>query len=292
MDIIVGKTAGFCFGVKRAVEGSINQTESNTDDRQIYCLGELVHNRQVVKKIENKGIKIINNINQIESNNSSLIIRAHGVPKEEYENAKLKQIKLIDYTCPYVLKIHNIAEQYKDKEFYIFVVGNRLHPEVIGTISYCGEKYSVIEDEKDIEYAINSFLKEQNNNLLIIVQTTFNKDKLKVIEKNIIKNLNSNIHIEIKNTICSATEERQKETEKISKEVNLMIIIGGKNSSNTKKLYEISKNNTKTLLIETSEELDIESIKEYDKVGIMAGASTPKESIDEVIESLKYKAKQ
>ena len=108
----------------------------------------------------------------------------------------------------------------------------------------------------------------------------------------IIKNLNSNIHIEIKNTICSATEERQKETEKISKEVNLMIIIGGKNSSNTKKLYEISKNNTKTLLIETSEELDIESIKEYDKVGIMAGASTPKESIDEVIESLKYKAKQ
>ncbi len=292
MDIIVGKTAGFCFGVKRAVEGSINQTESNTDDRQIYCLGELVHNRQVVKKIENKGIKIINNINQIESNNSSLIIRAHGVPKEEYENAKLKQIKLIDYTCPYVLKIHNIAEQYKDKEFYIFVVGNRLHPEVIGTISYCGEKYSVIEDEKDIEYAINSFLKEQNNNLLIIVQTTFNKDKLKVIEKNIIKNLNSNIHIEIKNTICSATEERQKETEKISKEVNLMIIIGGKNSSNTKKLYEISKNNTKTLLIETAEELDIENVKKYDKVGIMAGASTPKDSINEVIEKLRYKAKQ
>lgn len=292
MDIIVGKTAGFCFGVKRAVEGSINQTESNTDDRQIYCLGELVHNRQVVKKIENKGIKIINNINQIESNNSSLIIRAHGVPKEEYENAKLKQIKLIDYTCPYVLKIHNIAEQYKDKEFYIFVVGNRLHPEVIGTISYCGEKYSVIEDEKDIEYAINSFLKEQNNNLLIIVQTTFNKDKLKVIEKNIIKNLNSNIHIEIKNTICSATEERQKETEKISKEVNLMIIIGGKNSSNIKKLYEISKNNTKTLLIETAEELDIENVKKYDKVGIMAGASTPKDSINEVIEKLRYKAKQ
>ena len=292
MNIIVGKTAGFCFGVKRAVEGSINQTESNTDDRQIYCLGELVHNRQVVKKIENKGIKIINNINQIESNNSSLIIRAHGVPKEEYENAKLKQIKLIDYTCPYVLKIHNIAEQYKDKEFYIFVVGNRLHPEVIGTISYCGEKYSVIEDEKDIEYAINSFLKEQNNNLLVIVQTTFNKEKFGIIENNIRKSMNSNIHIEFKNTICSATEERQKETEKISKEVNFMIIIGGKNSSNTKKLYEISKNNTKTLLIETAEELDIENVKKYDKVGIMAGASTPKDSINEVIEKLRYKAKQ
>ena len=104
--------------------------------------------------------------------------------------------------------------------------------------------------------------------------------------------MNSNIHIEFKNTICSATEERQKETEKISKEVNLMIIIGGKNSSNTKKLYEISKNNTKTLLIETAEELDIENVKKYDKVGIMAGASTPKDSINEVIEKLRYKAKQ
>lgn len=292
MDIIVGKTAGFCFGVKRAVEGCFNQIESNTVNKQIYCFGELVHNRQVVNRLENKGIKFINNINQVKGDNSSLIIRAHGVPKEEYENAKLKQIKIIDYTCPYVLKIHNIVEQYKNKGFYIFVVGNKQHPEVIGTISYCGGKYSVIEDEKDIEYAINSFLKEQNNNLLVIVQTTFNKEKFGIIENNIRKSMNSNIHIEFKNTICSATEERQKETEKISKEVNLMIIIGGKNSSNTKKLYEISKNNTKTLLIETSEELDIESIKEYDKVGIMAGASTPKESIDEVIESLKYKAKQ
>lgn len=287
MNIIVGKTAGFCFGVKRAVEGALDQIENNNSNKSIYCLGEIVHNKQVVDKLEEKGIQFINNINEVNNCNSNLIIRAHGVPIEEYKVAKEKQIEIKDYTCSYVLKIHKIADEYKEKGFYIFVIGNKLHPEIIGAISHCGCNYSIIEDEKDIKEAVNEFIKTQNINLLIIVQTTFNKEKFSSIVNNIKESLNSNTNIVIKNTICSATDERQNETEALSKKVELMIIIGGKNSSNTKKLYEIAKKNTEALLIETSEELNIENIKKYENIGIMAGASTPQESIDNVINTLK-----
>lgn len=281
MEIIVGKTAGFCYGVKRAVEGSLNETS----DKQIYCLGELVHNKQVMNEVEDNNIKLIENLSEV-PNNSKVIVRAHGVVKEIYELAKEKNIELVDYTCPNVLKIHEVTSEYKNKNYYIFVIGNKEHPETIGTISYCGNNYSCIESEDDINDSINKLQKSNIKDLLIIVQTTFSEAKFKLIKEKIETQL-KDINIVVKNTICAATSTRQKETENLSKEVDCMIIIGGKNSSNTKKLYEIAeKNCQKAIAIETKEELNIDDLKSYEKIGIMAGASTPKKNIDEVVELL------
>lgn len=281
MEIIIGKTAGFCYGVKRAVEGSLKETS----DKQIYCLGELVHNKQVMKEIEKQGIKLIEDINEV-PNNSKVIIRAHGVVKEIYEIAKEKNIELVDYTCPNVLKIHEVASKYKNENYYIFVIGNKTHPETIGTISYCGNNYSCIETEDDINDSIESLKESKIKDLLLIVQTTFSEAKFKLIKEKIEETIND-INIVVKNTICAATSTRQKETENLSKEVDCMIIIGGKNSSNTKKLYELAeKNCQKAIAIETKEELNKEELINYQKIGIMAGASTPKKNIDEVAELL------
>lgn len=281
MEIIIGKTAGFCYGVKRAVEGSLKETS----DKQIYCLGELVHNKQVMNEIEKQGIKLIEDINEV-PNNSKVIIRAHGVVKEIYEIAKEKNIELVDYTCPNVLKIHEVASKYKKENYYIFVIGNKTHPETIGTISYCGNNYSCIETEDDINDSIESLKESKIKDLLIIVQTTFSEAKFKLIKEKIEETIND-INIVVKNTICAATSTRQKETENLSKEVDCMIIIGGKNSSNTKKLYELAeKNCQKAITIETKEELNKEELLKYKKIGIMAGASTPKKNIDEVVELL------
>ena len=283
MEIIVGKTAGFCYGVKRAVEGSqalVNKKE------QIYCLGELVHNKQVVSELQEKGIKFVEDINDVH-NNSKLIIRAHGVPKEVYEIAKNKNIELVDYTCPNVLKIHEIAKKYYNDGSYIILTGKATHPEVIGIKSYAGDMISIIESPEEVEKALNEFEEKNINKLLLISQTTFNTQKFEIIKDCIEQKIQNNIELIINNTICAATEIRQKEIEKMSLEVDKMIIIGGKNSSNTKKLYEIASKNCKdTILIETKDELDGINFNSINKVGIMAGASTPQNAIDDVIEYL------
>lgn len=282
MEIIVGKTAGFCYGVKRAVEGA--KEIVNNQKEKIYCLGEIVHNRQVVEELENEGITFIENIEEAKN---KVIIRAHGVPKNVYEKAKELKIELIDYTCPNVLKIHDIANEYSKKGYYIFLCGSKNHPENIGTISYCGEYLSVIEKEEDVFKALNKLIKSGVKKVLLISQTTYSLEKFYIV-KEIIKNeLNKDIEIIVKNTICRATELRQKETEDISKKVDYMIIIGGVNSSNTKKLFDIAKKNCKnSVCIETAEELKFREPQNYNKIGIMAGASTPKKSIEEVIQKL------
>ena len=282
MELMVGKTAGFCYGVKRAVDGAKEELKQN---EILYGLGEIVHNQEVIKELENLGMQFIENIEEAKE---KTIIRAHGVPKQLYEEAKEKQIELIDYTCPKVLKIHQIAEEYANKGYYIFLLGNKKHPEIIGTLSYCRENKFVIEKEDDTIKAIEALEKSEIKKLLVISQTTYSLEKFYSIEEIIKNEIPRNIEVVIKNTICQATEIRQKETEEMAKKVDSMIIIGGKNSSNTKKLYEIAKQYCKTvLLIENETELASDNIKSTDKVGIMAGASTPKESIEKVIEKLK-----
>ena len=278
MKIIIGKTSGFCYGVKRAVEGSLEQVK---EKKEIYCLGELVHNEQVISDLESKGMKFINDINEV--NNTEVIIRAHGVKKEVYEIAKKRNIKLIDYTCPNVLKIHDIAREYRDKGYFIVLVGKKTHPENIGTSSHCGENYFVIENENDVDEAIKKIEQSNLKDLLVIVQTTFSEKNFESIEKQIKEKINPTINLVVKNTICASTSQRQKETEEISKQVEFMIIIGGKNSSNTQKLYEIAKNNCENaILIQNPNEINLEEIKKYNKIGVMAGASTPNKNIEEV----------
>lgn len=286
MEIIIGKTAGFCYGVKRAVEGSIEEIKKQRD--QIYCLGELVHNNEVIKDFGKQGLKFIENIEEVKDNKSKVIVRSHGIEKEIYQKAKEKEIELIDYTCPNVSKIHKIAEEYEKKGYYIFLVGVAGHPETIATMSYCGENMSLIIQEDDIERAIKYLEKSKIKNVIVLVQTTYSVNKFQKIVEIIKSKLKEDIQIVIKNTICLTSEQRQKETEEISKKVDTMIIIGGKHSSNTRKLYEVAQKNCKnTILIETKNELTKEMINNTEKLGIMAGASTPQKSIEEIIEFFK-----
>lgn len=284
MEVILGKSAGFCYGVKRAVDGAkheLKKAKGNT----IYCLGEIVHNKQVIKDLEEKGLVFIENINE---SKGETIVRAHGIKKEIYRLAKKLKINLKDFTCPNVLKIHKIAEEHAKKGYYIFLCGNKNHPENIGTLSFCGDNVSVIETEEDVADAMNLLKKSKIEKLLVILQTTYSVERFKKIEKLIKEYIPENVKLIIKNTICYATELRQKETEEIAKKVQYMIIIGGANSSNTKKLFEIGKTNCKNCVcIETVNDLDLNIINKYEKIGVMAGASTPQDLIEEVVNILK-----
>lgn len=286
MEIIVGKTSGFCYGVKTTIEKTEKILEDNKSD-EIYCLGELVHNKTIIDDFKAKGIKFVNDIEEAKK---TTIIRAHGIEKNIYEKAKRRNIELIDLTCPSVLKIHEIVEKYAKNDYYIFLVGKKEHPETIGTYSFCGKNSCIISKSSDVKKALENFSKTNLDKTLIIVQTTYSKKEFKEIVEKIKENLPQNILLEIKNTICKATELRQEETKSMSKKVDLMVIVGGKNSSNTNKLYEIAKANCKkAIFVETKEEIDKNTIRDFERVGIMAGASTPQKSIDEIIEELKSK---
>ena len=308
MGIILGKTAGFCYGVKNAVTKAQEFVKSNKD-KEIYCLGELVHNEDVKKKLEEEGLTFIENISEIISKSSnnkekSLIIRAHGEPKSTYETLKENKIEILDLTCPNVLAIHNTVEKYVNEGYYIFFIAEKNHPEVIGTYGFCNGKCSIIENEEDISIAFDELIKQEENKILVVEQTTFRIEKYEKFVEIITKKVydlnkekaekDKKISLEIRRTICNATKLRQEETLNIAKQVDYMIIIGGKKSSNTRKLYDISAQNCKNaILIQNALELqndfseELEKIKLLDKIGIMAGASTPKESIDEVINLIK-----
>ena len=175
MRIIIGKTAGFCFGVENAVTKAEEEAKKN---KQISCLGELVHNTQVTDELAKKGIKFIDNIEQA---NKRVIIRSHGVEKQIYDKAKQLGIELVDLTCPKVLHIHKLAQEYSKKGYYIFLIGKKKHPEMIGTVSFCGDYYYVIEDESYINQAIEEFRKTNKEKLLIIAQTTYSLEKFEEI---------------------------------------------------------------------------------------------------------------
>ena len=280
MNIILGKKAGFCGGVIN----SVNKSNELLDEyNNLYCLGEIVHNTRVVKSLEDKGMTFIESLDEVKDG-SNVVIRAHGVAKSIYEEAERRNITLLDLTCPKVLLIHKEAEDLVKDGYYIILVGKKDHPEIIGTISYCNEDSLIIESQQDVDKVVEYVINKGINKVALLCQTTYSMSKFKEIEK-MLNNSFKDIEFKVVNTICNATELRQTETEELSKQVDAMVIIGGKNSSNTKKLYEIAEANTKTYLVETVNELD-PSILEYETVGVMAGASTPKESIDEVIEYL------
>ena len=276
MEIKVGKNAGFCYGVENAVSKAEKILE-NTN--MVYCLGEIIHNGEVVRELEEKGLKIID---KIEDASDRVIIRAHGISKDVYQKAQELNIKILDYTCPNVLRIHELAEDYKNKGYFIFLIGVKVHPETIGTISFCGNNSYVIETGTDIENAIMKLKKSNINNLALLVQTTFSLEKFNIYLEEInekLKDIRTNIKIE--NTICNATKIRQNEAKE-------MIVVGGKNSSNTKKLFEISKENCKnTYIVETKDELNLNDFNKNDKIGVVAGASTPRKTIDEIVDYLK-----
>ena len=283
MEIIIGKTSGFCHGVKNAVIKAKKELEQSKE--KVYCLGELVHNKDVIITLQKKGLIFID---KLEEAKGKTIIRAHGTTKETYKKAKELKLELKDLTCPKVLKIHDIAEEYSKNGYYIFLVGIKNHPETIGNFSFCGENSSLIENICDLEQEVTKFQKTKIKKALLISQTTFNLRKFEEITETLRKMLEDE-ELKVINTICLSTELRQKETENLSQNVDLMLIIGGKNSSNTKKLFDIaSKHCDDTICIETYKEIEEEDFNKYNKIGIMAGASTPEKSIEDVKEIIKH----
>ena len=277
MKISVGKLAGFCGGVTNSVSKSYKLLE---EYGSMYCLGELVHNKQVVDELEKNGIKFVNNLSEIPEG-SKIIIRAHGVPVNTYEEAKQRNLEIYDLTCPKVLAIHDLARELASQNNFVILVAQKDHPEAIGTISFCGENSFIIENVDDIDEFSKIYKNSKLDKIAIICQTTFSVKKFDEICE-VIKSKFDNVSIN--NTICLATSKRQEETNNLSKEVDAMIIIGGVNSSNTKKLYEIAKNNNEnTYIVQTVDELKDKDFSKYNHIGVMAGASTPNKSIEEVV---------
>lgn len=273
MDLIIGKNSGFCFGVKRAVDGIENDCKKYG---KIKCLGEIVHNETVVESLEGKGVTFIDSINEV-NNNDILAIRAHGVPKDIYDIARYKNLKIRDYTCPKVAKIHEQIKEAQESGYDIILIGKKSHPEVIGSKSYA-EKVYLIEDIEEIEAL------PELGKVFSIVQTTFSMKKYKEIKEKLKLKYNN---IKFVDSICLSTKSRQEECADIAKKVQFMIIIGGKNSSNTKKLYEVACLNCENcIIIQDEYDKKIEECKKYGIIGIMSGASTPINTIQKVADRI------
>lgn len=273
MEILVAKTAGFCFGVKKAIEKAF---EENGD--RIFTYGPIIHNKQVVEELKNRGIDVIENLDNIQPNDK-IIVRSHGISKGEYEKLEQMGAVIVDATCPYVKHIHKIVEQRHNDGYKIIIVGDENHPEVKGINGWCNNTAIIINEIDDLN-KINTNL----GKICIVAQTTFNQNKWYKISSELMKYAKE---ILIYNTICSATDERQNEAIELSKKVDVMIVIGGKNSSNSRKLYEICRDNCKkAIFIEDENELNLDELNEAKKVGITAGASTPDYTIRAVIEKV------
>lgn len=284
MEIIVGKLSGFCPGVKNTIKKAEIALK---EKKEVYCLGEIIHNGQVIKSLENKGMITVNNIEDI-PNGENVIFRAHGEPEISYEKAEKKNLKIMDLTCGNVKIIHDKVKE-KKENYFIIILGNKKHPEVIGTKGFSGKNSYVIESEDDILDAYIECEKSNLRQVYIVSQTTFGDkefDELALeIEKNFVE-----FNIIKDKTLCNATEKRQKEVEEISKIVNSMVVIGGKHSANSKELAKISEKNCgQVYFVETAEELKNADFSGIEKVGVMAGASTPQKDIDDVINLLKEK---
>lgn len=278
MEIILAKNIGFCDGVENSIEQTLKLLNS---DKELYCLGNLVHNDKVINELKDKGLIVVDKI----PNTTKLVIRAHGISKDVYEKAKQKNIELIDLTCPKVIGIHEMAKKLS-KDYYIILIGNKLHPEVIGTISFCGENSIIIQDESDLEK-----LEIGNDKIAIIGQTTYSLTKFNNLCTLIKKKFN-NKEIKVFNTLCSTTKNRQEEASNLAAKVDIMLVIGDKKSSNTNKLFEVAnKINNKSFLIEDLNDFINQDIviKKDDIVGIITGASTPKSFAIEIKNYLQSK---
>ena len=275
MQVKVAKSAGFCFGVQRAVDTVYEQAEKGV--RPISTYGPIIHHDVVVEDLKEKGVEVLNSLEELKKvEKGTIIIRSHGVGREIYELIREKGLDCVDATCPFVKKIHKIVDKESAAGKEIIIIGNDKHPEVEGIKGWCRTKAYVIESAEQAEELCAS----ETVPLCIVSQTTFNYKKFKDLVEILDKKRYDKIVV---NTICNATEERQTEARQIAGEVDAMIVIGGSHSSNTQKLFEICRNECEnTYYIQTVCDLDLEVLRSTGLVGITAGASTPKKIIEEV----------
>ena len=287
MKVKTAKTAGFCFGVKRAVDKVYELIENGVSP--IYTLGPIIHNEEVVSDFEKKGVTVISEEDIPKLREGTVVIRSHGVGRRIYDMLKTAGISFVDVTCPFVLKIHRIVERESRAGKQIIIFGDPSHPEVKGICGWCEGSCTVLRNREDAE----NFVPDPGRIPCIVSQTTFNYNKFKeLVEILCKKRYDNNVLniLNILNTICNATEERQKEAQSIAGEVDTMLVIGGRHSSNTQKLFEICKKECgNTYYIQTPVDLDSEMFQCSSYVGITAGASTPKKIIEEVQEHVRIK---
>lgn len=283
--VTLAKTAGFCFGVKRAVDMVYTEADKG---KKVYTLGPIIHNEEVVSDLEKKGVLVIDerylSDEKTDLTGATVVIRSHGVSEEVYELLKKKNCEIVDSTCPFVKKIHDTVRKYASEGYDVVIIGSKEHPEVQGILGWCLSRGTALENEEEA----SGFEPENpEKKVCIVAQTTFNYKKFKDLVEIISKKGYDIIAV---NTICNATAERQKEAGELASESDAMIVIGGKNSSNSRKLFEISKNQCEnTYFIQTLEDLDMECIRSSESLGITAGASTPKNIIQEVLKACQKK---
>jgi 4-hydroxy-3-methylbut-2-enyl diphosphate reductase len=274
IKIILAENAGFCFGVTKAVE-KVYELAKNRNN--IYTYGPIIHNESVVADLERKNVKVVNTPDELSKiENGTVVIRSHGVSRSIYEQINAQGLECVDATCPFVKRIHTIVDEESAKGRTIVVIGNPTHPEVEGIVGWTNGPVYVVETPEEAE----KFSVPKDTQICLVSQTTYNYNKFKDTVE-IFKQKGYNINIV--NTICSATEERQTEADRISGQVDAMIVIGGAHSSNTRKLYEIcSKKCAYTYFVQKADDLPGDFPDGVKTVGITAGASTPKNIIEEV----------
>ena len=274
MEVILAKSAGFCFGVKRAVEQVYEQTKT---DQPIYTFGPIIHNEEVVRDLEEKGVRVVEDMDEIgKLSEGTLIIRSHGVSEETYRRLSESGLKIVDATCPFVKRIHNIVAKESEAGAQIVIIGDEGHPEVEGIRGWSKTPAIVVGSREEAE----KFTIESGKKVCIVSQTTYSYNKFQELVEIFSQ---KGYDITVVNTICNATEERQTEAAEIAGMVDAMIVIGGRTSSNSKKLYEICRQKCEnTVFIQTVHDLHLDLKGNTRRVGITAGASTPNNIIEEV----------
>jgi len=280
MKIIVAPHAGFCFGVERAIELAEEAANFIKEGKKVYTFGPLIHNPQEIDRLKQLGVKVLENENQLD-NGTVLILRSHGIPPQKERELKSKGVKIIDATCPYVKAVHEAVVKLVNEGYFIVLVGEKNHPEVLGTWGYLKDTNGegiIVETLEDLKPALNK------QKVGVIAQTTQNEQFFKEVVGELAVWVQE---LKVINTICNATSVRQEEVRELAPKVDVMIIIGGKNSGNTTRLFKIAKSlNPNSYHIETPEELKEEWFENAKTVGVSAGASTPKWIIEKVLQRL------
>ncbi len=275
MEIILAKSAGFCFGVKRATKMAFQEAESGNPDT--YTLGSIIHNPQVVDKLASAGVSVKNDVENI--NQGTVIIRSHGVTLDEIDRAKKKGLRIVDATCPFVKKAQDLTTLLREEGYFVVIVGDEEHPEVKSIISYGGKDVIVVNSPDKLETL------PKKKKIGVVAQTTQSFDNLKAIVNECLGKVGE---LRVFNTICGATAIRQDQSRDIALEVDCMIVVGGYSSANTNRLAEICKSiQPNTHHVEVAAELDSAWFSGVKRVGVTAGASTPEWIIDDVVKRIK-----
>ncbi|MBN2323277.1 MAG: 4-hydroxy-3-methylbut-2-enyl diphosphate reductase [Spirochaetes bacterium] len=278
MKIIVARSVGFCSGVSRAVTGLLRVLENRGTT---YCLGEIIHNPQVVNELKTRGMIVVTRVGDVPEG-GRFIIRSHGLPLDIISEAKERSLQIFDFTCPKVKKIHTLVSRLIDDGYFCYIAGNPHHPEVQAILSLTGSNGIVVEQEAD------AVIKPHGGRGALVVQTTFNPHRFREIAGKLILLSKETL---VCNTLCEETLKRQKETAELAEKTDLVVVVGGKKSSNTKTLYQIALEHTEAAHVETPDGLDASLFVGRKRVGVVSGASTPRKTVQEVKERIESIAK-